>query len=311
MKILVTGGAGFIGSHSCDALIKSGHDVTVMDNLSSGKSENIPREAFFIKEDITKFDFGSFFAENKYDRIIHFAAQIDVRKSVADPLFDLKVNVQGLLNILDSAARNGVGKIVFVSSAGVMYGDTASPADEKTFPVPVSPYGVSKLAGEHYLRSYLHNFGLNYTILRFTNVYGPRQDPHGEAGVVAIFADQLKSKKQSILYGHGKLERDYVFVGDVVRAVVKAVDSGSSGEIYNISTGVATSVLELFNEMKKHFSDVPEPLLKETRPGELRRSVASYAKAQTELGWKPETDLGEGLKKTIEYFQSKGDRLVR
>lgn len=306
MKIMLTGGAGFIGSNTCDELVKSGHEIWVVDNLSSGKIENLPQQAKFIKADIIDCDFYQIFSENKIDTVIHFAAQIDVRKSVADPVFDMKVNIQGLLNLLSSAVKSHVKKIIFASSAGVMYGDTESPADEYYSPVPVSPYGVSKLAGEHYLRSYSHNFDIDYTVLRFTNVYGPRQDPHGEAGVVAIFANQMMSKKQSILYGHGKLQRDYVFVGDVVSAVLKALRAGSR-QIYNISTGVATSVAELFLEMRKFFKDIPEPLLKDTRPGELTKSVASYAKAKKDLGWEPVISLKKGLEKTVEYFISKGD----
>ncbi|MBN1150500.1 GDP-mannose 4,6-dehydratase [candidate division WOR-3 bacterium] len=306
MKILVTGGAGFIGSNTCDELVKSGHEILVVDNLSSGKIENLTKKAKLITADIIDCDFDQIFGKNKFDTVIHFAAQIDVRKSVADPAFDMKVNIQGLLNLLDSAVKSEVKKIIFVSSAGVMYGDTESPADENNPPVPVSPYGVSKLAGEHYLRSYSHNFGIDFTVLRFTNVYGPRQDPHGEAGVVAIFANQMISKKQSILYGHGKLQRDYVFVGDVVKAVSKALIAGSH-ETYNISTGVATSVSELFGEMRKFFKEIPEPVLMDTRPGELKKSVASFAKAKKDLGWEPTTSLEEGLKKTVEYFLSKGD----
>ncbi|MBN1620114.1 NAD-dependent epimerase/dehydratase family protein [candidate division WOR-3 bacterium] len=304
MRILVTGGAGFIGSHSGEKLISEGHDVTIIDDLSSGKKENIPERANFIEGDITEFDFENFLKKEKFDRIIHFAAQIDVRKSVADPLFDLRINVEGLIRLLQSASKNGVGKIVFISSAGVMYGDTDKPADESVAPVPVSPYGVSKLAGEHYLTAYKNNFGLDFTILRFTNVYGPRQDPHGEAGVVAIFAQQMISKKQSALYGHGKLQRDYVFVKDVVKAVVKSLDSGS-GEKYNISTSVATSVFELYELMKKHFEDLPDPLFLDTRPGELKRSVASFEKARKELSWSPETSLEDGIAETISFFKGK------
>lgn len=302
MRILITGGAGFIGSHSGEKLISEGHDVTVIDDLSSGKMENIPEKALFIKGDITQFDFENFLKKEKFDRIIHFAAQIDVRKSVADPLFDLRVNIEGLIRILQSASNNGIGKIVFISSAGVMYGDTDEPADESLMPVPVSPYGVSKLAGENYLAAYKNNFGLDFTILRFTNVYGPRQDPHGEAGVVAIFAQQMISKKQSILYGHGNLQRDYVFVKDVVRAVVKSLDSGS-GEKFNISTGTATSVMELYELMKRHFDSLPEPLFLETRPGELKRSVASFDKARKELSWSPRISLEEGIAETIDFFK--------
>lgn len=303
MNMLITGGAGFIGSHAAEEFINKGYDVTVIDNLCSGKKENLPSSVNFIEADITDYNFSSLFQKKQFDYIIHFAAQIDVRKSVENPIFDAHINIEGLLNILQSTVNSNIKKFVFISSAGVMYGNTDEPADELTPPAPVSPYGVSKLSGEHYLASYHHNHNLNYTILRLANVYGPRQDPLGEAGVVAIFANQMINREQSKLFGFGELIRDYVYVKDVINAVVKCLDKGN-GEIFNISTSEPTTVKELFEKMRSNFTDIPDPLFLPARPGELDRSIVNYHKAKNILGWAPLVDLNQGLTSTIEYFKN-------
>lgn len=304
MKILVTGGAGFIGSHTSDKLIQKGHEVWILDNLYSGKKENVNKNSEFILADITEYPLSELFIKERFDYVIHLAAQLDVRKSVEDPYFDARVNIEGTLKLLDAAVKSDVKKFIFISSAGVMYGDTVEPASESTPPSPVSPYGVSKLASEHYIRAYRFNHGLNYTVLRLANVYGPRQDPHGEAGVVAIFTNQMLKKEQSKLFGYGKLERDYVYVDDVVKAIILSLESGKN-DVFNISTGYATSVGKLFETMREYFSDIPEPELLPTRSGELQRSVVSYGKASNLLNWNPSVELDKGLERTIDYFKTR------
>lgn len=303
MKILITGGAGFIGSHTAEYLLTKGFEIIIVDDLSTGHKENIPKKAEFIEADIKYNKIDNIFSEIKPEFVIHFAAQLDVRKSVKDPFYDANTNIFGTLNLLENSVKNNVKKFIMISSAGVMYGDTTEPATEEYPALPLSPYGVTKLAGESYLRTYKFNYDLNYNILRFTNVYGPRQDPHGEAGVVAIFAGQMIKKQRSKLFGFGKLERDYVFVGDVVRAVFQSLSNGN-GEIFNISTAKAISVKQLYDIMSSNFQDLLEPELLPGRPGEQKRSIASYNKAEKILNWKPEISLENGLTETVKYFQS-------
>ncbi len=313
MKILVTGGAGFIASHIVDAYIAEGHQVAVVDNLSSGKRENINPKAKFFPLDIfidNKSErsgslIGQFFQEEKFDFVNHHAAQIDVRRSVADPVYDAQVNILGSINILEKCRKTGVKKIIFASSGGVMYGECAGNApSEEVLPKPVSPYGVSKHSIEHYLHYYREIYGLNYTIFRYGNVYGPRQDPHGEAGVVAIFCQQMLADKPVHIFGDGEQQRDYVYVGDIVGASLIALDKGD-GEIFNLGTGNTYTVNSLFSRLKEIIRYKQNPLYQPSRSGELFQSALNVAKALQLLDWKTKVDFLTGLKKTVEYFGKK------
>lgn len=305
-KILVTGGAGFIGSNIVDAYINAGHSVAVMDNLSSGKKANVNSRARFYRVDITNAPgVRKVFAKERFDIVSHHAAQIDVRKSVADPGFDAKINILGALNVLEAARSAGVKKVIFSSSGGTIYGECGRKAPDEKFPGrPISPYGITKFALEFYLKYYAAIYGMKYTCLRYANVYGPRQDPHGEAGVVAIFSERMLKNDDLFIFGDGKQERDYVFVGDVVRANVLALDKGDN-EIINVGTKVLTSVNGLFREMAKASGYSRKPVYKPARPGELMKSYLGVSKARTVLGWKPVVPLSEGLKRTIDYFRDK------
>ena len=304
MKVLVTGGAGFIGSHVVDRLIQEGHDVVVVDNLSTGKKKNIHRDAHFYKADIVNSRIEKIFKKEKPDLISHHAAQMDVRRSVADPIFDAQVNVLGLLNVLENAVRYGTKKVIFASSGGAVYGEQqAFPAPE-THPLhPVSPYGISKLAGEHYLYYYQQVAGLNYVALRYANVYGPRQDPFGEAGVVAIFSQKTLMNDQPIINGNGKQTRDYIFVEDVVEAHMAVIENTIKG-IFNVGTGKETSVNQLF----RHLVDISGAKVKEVygpeKRGEQIRSVLDYTKLKKATDWEPKVELYDGLKMTVDYFRT-------
>jgi UDP-glucose 4-epimerase len=304
MKVLVTGGAGFIGSHVVDRLIQEGHEVVVVDNLSTGKKKNINRGAHFYKMDILNSRVEKIFKKEKPDLISHHAAQMDVRRSVADPIFDAQVNVLGLLNVLENAVRYGTKKVIFASSGGAVYGEQqAFPAPE-THPLhPVSPYGISKLAGEHYLYYYQQVAGLNYVALRYANVYGPRQDPFGEAGVVAIFSQKTLMNDQPIINGNGKQTRDYIFVEDVVEAHMAVIENSIKG-IFNVGTGKETSVNQLF----RHLVDISGAKVKEVygpeKRGEQIRSVLDYTKLKKATDWEPKVELYDGLKMTVDYFRT-------
>jgi len=304
MKILVTGGAGFIGSNIVDAYLKANHWVAVIDNESAGKRKNVSPNALYKKLDVRNFaGLKDLFKKNKFDVVNHHAAQIDVRHSVADPQYDAAVNITGTLNLLELCRQFKVKKIIFSSSGGTVYGECPKPARETNPTDPHSPYGVSKLAAEKYIRTYGLNFGLRYTIFRYSNVYGPRQDPYGEAGVVAIFSKNLLEQKQSVIFGNGLQTRDFVFVGDVVRANLIALSKGHD-QIINIATQKLTSVKELYREMAAlaHF-DKPE-VVKPARPGELERSVLNISKAKKILNWAPEINLRGGLLETLNFFST-------
>jgi UDP-glucose 4-epimerase len=306
MKVLVTGGAGFIGSNISDALIKNGHKVIVVDNLSSGKKENINKKGVFYKADIANNkSISSIFNKEKPDIVIHHAAQIDVRKSVENPSFDANINILGSINILQACIKNKTKKIIFASSGGTIYGECSKTApDEKTFPNPLSPYGIAKHSVENYIKFYSLVFGLKYTILRYANVYGPRQDPHGEAGVVAIFSNLMLSNKPVIVFGDGKQMRDYVFVQDIVEANIKSLTKGDN-QIINIGTNKLVSVLELIKVMSKITKYQNQPIIKPKRAGELFKSFLNINKAAKILNWKPKVKLEEGLKETIEFFKGR------
>ncbi len=303
MTILVTGGAGFIGSNLVDAFLEKGHRVVVVDNLYMGQTENLNPEAKFYLMDIRSPELAKVFELEKIDVICHQAAQMDVRKSVEDPLFDADVNVRGTLNLLQQAVKHGIQRVLFASTGGAVYGEQDYfPADEEHPTRPCSPYGITKLAVEKYLYYYHEVFGLEYTILRYANVYGPRQNPHGEAGVVAIFISRMLAGEQPIINGDGKQTRDFVYVGDVVRANLLALEKGVT-DIFNVGTGIETDINTIFHEINKLIGkNFPEKHGPE-KEGEQRRSVISYEKARRVLGWEPQVSLQEGLRRTVEYFR--------
>jgi UDP-glucose 4-epimerase len=305
MKILVTGGAGFIGSNVVDAYIEQGHEVIVVDDLSSGKKQNLNNKTKFYKLDICDRSLEEIFRKERIDIVNHHAAQVDVRKSIADPAFDARINIEGSLNILENCRKYGVKKIIFASSGGVIYGECGKfPPNEDSPVSPISPYGISKYAMERYLFTYQKIYGLKYTALRYGNVYGPRQDPYGEAGVVAIFSGKMLNEEEVNIFGDGEQVRDYVYVGDVVRANILCLEKGDN-EIFNIGTGKSASVNELFLEMKRLTGYSKDAVYRPARAGELFRSSLDVAKAAKRLGWKAEVNLKEGLKKTIDFFRKK------
>jgi UDP-glucose 4-epimerase len=294
VRALVTGGAGFIGSHVADALIARGDEVHVLDSLSSGKRSNVPGGAQLHEADIRQ-DTADVFAEARPDVCFHLAAQIDVRVSVERPDLDADVNVVGTLRVLEAAREHGT-KIVFSSTGGAIYGECDGPADEDHPRAPLAPYGVSKLAAEEYLAAYNRLYGAGHVALRYGNVYGPRQDPHGEAGVVAIFMNALRDGKTPRIYGEGTQTRDYVYVGDVVAATVAAASHG--GGVFNVGTGIDTSVLDLYDSIQD-VAGVERPAEHaDARAGELQRSVLDPSRAERELGWRAERSLDEGLAAT-------------
>ncbi len=305
MRILITGGAGFIGSHVADACVAAGHEVMVLDNLSSGRKENVPPEARFVLCDVASETAEEAVRTFRPEVVNHHAAQIDVRTSVADPLFDARVNVLGTLHLLEASRKFGVRKFLFASSGGAGYGEQeAFPADESHPVRPVSPYGAAKMAAELYLHCYRAQYGLAWTSLRYGNVYGPRQDPHGEAGVVAIFAERLLRGQTAIIFGDGEQTRDYVYVGDVVRANLLALSRGD-GTALNIGTGIETSVNTIFRTLRDLAGSDQKEIHAEAKPGEQRRSCLENRMASYELGWYPELSLDEGLARTLAYFREK------
>ena len=303
MHMLVTGGAGFIGSHVTEALIAKGHEVTIVDDLSSGHRKNLNPTARFEKIDVRDPNIATLFEKSKFDAVFHLAAQIDVRKSMQDPFFDASVNILGTLRLLECCRSYNVKKFVFTSSGGVMYGECPSrPAREEDPSQPISPYGFSKLAAERYVRFYGEHYNLPYAVLRYANVYGPRQDPHGEAGVVAIFIGKVLAGETVTIFGTGKQERDYVYVGDVAAANVAAFECPKN-HLFNISTGVPTSVNELATRILKLGKSSAQPVYAPARAGELDRSLLDSGRAKVEMGWSPRVTLDDGLANTFAFFQ--------
>ncbi|HKZ46565.1 MAG TPA: NAD-dependent epimerase/dehydratase family protein [Thermodesulfobacteriota bacterium] len=306
MRILVTGGAGFIGSHVVDAYINAGHEVTVVDDLSTGKPENINPKARFLKLDIGAGELRDLFKDGKFDAVNHHAAQMNVRKSVADPILDARINIIGTLNLLDNCVRGRVKGFIFASTGGAIYGEQKEfPAKESHPTNPLSPYGIAKLACEHYLSFYKNTHGLNSTILRYANVYGPRQDPHGEAGVVAIFTRKLLKGEQPLINGDGMQTRDFVYVGDVVRANCLAL-SHNDGGVFNIGTGREVHIKKLFKELVNIVGVNVGEGYGPPKSGEQKRSVIDFEKAKKEFGWSPQVFLEEGLRHTVDYFKEAG-----
>ena len=303
MNILVTGGAGFIGSNIVDAYISKGHNVVIIDNMSTGVKDYINPKAKFYELDVCDAGISKVFDENKIDLINHHAAQIDLRKSVDDPAFDINVNIAGSVNLLQNAIKSGVKKFIFASTGGAIYGEhDYFPADEEHPTRPYAPYGINKMCVEKYLYYYNHVYGLDYVVLRYANVYGPRQNPHGECGVIAIFTDKILNGQQPLINGPGDQTRDYVFVNDVVNANVLALEA-KGPVIYNVATTKETDVNYIFNRIN-HFAGTNfEEKHGPAKLGEQKRSVLSYEKIKKELGWTPKTEIEEGLKITTEFFK--------
>jgi UDP-glucose 4-epimerase len=298
VRAIVTGGAGFIGSHVVEALLSRGDEVTVVDDLSRGMRENVPVGVRVVERDI-RDGVADAFADARPEVCFHLAAQVDVRVSVERPTKDAGVNVLGTVEVLE-AARSHDAQVVFSSTGGAIYGECDGPAPEGSGRRPLAPYGVSKLAGEEYLAAYNRLHGTRHVSLRYGNVYGPRQDPHGEAGVVAIFFGRLAEGERSRIFGDGRQTRDYVYAGDVARATLAA--AGHDGGVFNVGTGVETSVLELYELCRRVAGSSLEPDRAHARLSELQRSVLDVSRAAEELGWRPEVPLEDGLRRTWKSF---------
>ena len=302
-RILVTGGAGFIGSHVVDRFIDLGYSVAVVDDLSSGHQRNLNKAARYYKLDIRSDRLSEVFEEERPHYVDHHAAQLSVQSSVRDPINDAQINILGSLNLLENARKHGVKKVIFSSSGGAIYGEPGyRPCDEEHPVRPISPYGVAKYAVETYLLFYRQVYGLNYTVLRYANIYGPRQDSHGEAGVVAIFAQAMLEDRDPLIFGTGEQERDYLFVDDVTEANVLALGKGDVG-VYNIGTGIGTSVNRIFDILSRILDYKRDAAHGDSRSGDVFKIHLDISKAQRELGWTPTISLEDGLRKTAEYFR--------
>lgn len=303
-KILVTGGAGFIGSHVVELFLEKGYEVVILDDLSTGRESNINPRAKFYKMDIRSPEVRGIFEAERPDFISHHAAQMDVRRSVAQPLFDADVNILGSINLIECAREFGVKHFVYISTGGAVYGEPEHVPCDEAHPInPICQYGASKHTVEHYLFMYHVNYGLNYTVLRYPNVYGPRQDPHGEAGVVAIFTGKMLAGEPVTINGDGEQTRDFVYVGDCAHANYLAVTVDHEPGIYNIGWGLPTSVNDIFNTLAKITAFPHAASFGPAKVGETRHIYLDAAKARRELGWSPTLSLEEGLEKTVAYFK--------
>ena len=304
MKILVTGGAGFIGSHVVDTFIANGHEVVIVDDLSTGRRSNLNPAATFYQIDIRSDELKEVFEKEKPHVVDHHAAQMDVRRSVVDPLFDADVNVLGSIKLIELARQYGVERFIYISTGGAVYGEPEYLPCDEAHPInPICPYGASKHTVEHYLYMYHELYDLDYVVLRYPNVYGPRQDPHGEAGVVAIFTGLMLKGDQVVINGDGDQERDFVFVGDCARGNLLALTTQNSNTIYNLGEGKPTTVNDIYTELKKITNYQLSAVHGPAKVGETRRIYLEAKKAAQELDWQPSVGLGEGLAATVEYFK--------
>ena len=311
MRLLVTGAAGFIGSHLCDRLVADGHTVVGLDDLSTGRLANLATarraKAFsFLTLDVTRPELVDVLAKERPEAVLHLAAQMDVRRSVADPLHDTRTNVLGTVNVLDACVRAGVPRVVFASSGGTVYGTPPKlPASERMTPHPASPYGAAKAAGETYLAAYQRLHGLAGCALRLGNVYGPRQDPHGEAGVVSIFAGALADGGPTRIFGDGSSTRDYVYVDDVVDAFLRCLGGKGDGRRLNIASGTGTTVRRLHTLVAQAVGAVDAPEFAPARRGELHSVVLDVGQARRALGWEPVVGLEQGLAQTVDWVRKR------
>ena len=304
MKVLVTGGAGFIGSHVVDILLENGYEVVVVDNLSSGRKVNLNPKAKLYQLDIRDPELAQVFEVERPDFVSHHAAQVDVRKSVADPMYDASINVLGTLNVLEAARKVQVKRFVYISTGGAVYGEPEYlPCDEDHPINPICQYGASKHLGEHYLYMYQVMYGMNYTVLRYPNVYGPRQDPHGEAGVVAIFTGKMVQGEPTLINGDGEQTRDFLYVGDCARANLLALTIAHESGIYNLATNQATSINELYETLKNITGYPLEARYGPAKLGETRHIYLTADKAGMHLGWEQTISLEEGLRETVAHFK--------
>ncbi len=305
MKVLVTGGAGFIGSHLADRLVQEGHEVVVVDNLSTGKRKNVHRAATFYKCDIQHPRLARVFRNERPSVVMHLAAQMNVRRSVEEPMYDASVNILGTLNVVEQAVQHGARKVVFASSGGAIYGEQdIYPAPESHPTRPLSPYGISKLSGEHYLAYYQRVCGIQTVALRFANVYGPRQDPEGEAGVIAIFIQKMLNGEQPVVNGNGRQTRDFVYVDDVVEANLSVMGHGVDG-VFNVGTAIETPINEVFGLLKEYTKSECKEVHGPAKKGEQLRSAVDPTKLRQQLGWEPRVSLPDGLRQTVEYFRDR------
>ena len=305
MKILLTGAAGFVGSHVADAYLGAGHEVIVVDDLSRGRKANISPKCRFHCCDIRdRKVIESIFSAEKPDVVNHHAAQMDVRRGVREPIFDAQVNILGGINLIEAAVANGVKRFIYIGTAGAGYGEPDRVPVAEDHPInPITPYGISKHTIEHYLFTFRFLYGLDYVVLRYGNVYGPRQSSQGEAGVFAIFSEQILAGVQPVIYGDGSKIRDYVYISDVVAANIAALNAGTN-EIFNISSGVQTRDQEVFDLVRDLLGKPVQPKYVPRRPGEIDRICLDISKAERLLGWKPEVSLAEGARRTVSFFQS-------
>jgi UDP-glucose 4-epimerase len=304
VKILVTGGAGFIGSHVVDTFIANGHEVVVVDDLSTGRRSNLNPAATFYQIDIRSDQLGEVFEKEKPQVVDHHAAQMDVRRSVVDPLFDADVNVLGSIKLIELARQHNVERFIYISTGGAVYGEPEYlPCDENHPINPICPYGASKHTVEHYLYMYHELYDLDYVVLRYPNVYGPRQDPHGEAGVVAIFTGLMLNGEPVIINGDGNQERDFVFVGDCARGNLLALTTENANTIFNLGEGKPTTVNDVYRELKQITDYQLSADHGPPKVGETRRIYLEAKKAAEELDWQPSVGLNEGLTETVEYFK--------
>ena len=303
-KFLVTGGAGFIGSHLVDRLINDGHHVAVVDDLSTGSPDNLNPNAAFYEIDVRSKGLDAVFDKEKPDHVNHHAAQMDVRRSVREPMFDADVNVLGSINLIENCLRHDVKKVVYISTGGAVYGEPDYfPVDESHPIRPLCQYGISKHTVEHYLYFYGHTYGMRYTVLRYPNVYGPRQNPFGEAGVNAIFIGKMLRGETPTIFGDGEQLRDYVYVSDIVEANIASLGRGD-GQVYNIGSGIGTSVNQIYEKLQQIMGVSTPPDYSEARTGEIQKTYLESSKAKRELGWSAQIGFDEGLRKTVDWFRT-------